>query len=359
MQSGLEHAGPLATRLLLAVTGDLLEGRIDRDDATVGIAHQNGFGEVVIDPVGELELLRMAPDGIDVLQHHHEIVGVHLLVADQGHRHPPPQDGPIPMEITLLLSKRGTLSPLEGVVERNAGLPVVRMVDFGDGELLQLLLAVAEHLLDGRVRPEDLAAQIHLADAHGRMGHHGVQEVVMFRLRRLLLALALLIHQRQFTTGERGQQTQQAHYLLHSRHGPLEHDAAQADGLSLGVLERDAGIGSHLAALQHGGVGEQLAGAITEPGFTLLHGDLARSVGEGEAVGVDVEGGGIGGMHGKEQTRLILAGHQDEVSPHRVGDFTHKGIKISLTTRMRQAGDDLIDRLECSPHGKVLSLPGR
>jgi hypothetical protein len=34
---------------------------------------------------------------------------------------------------------------------------------------------------------------------------------------RLAGCLALLIHQRQFTTGERRQQAQQAHHLVHSR----------------------------------------------------------------------------------------------------------------------------------------------
>ncbi|MMZ70275.1 hypothetical protein D3C76_1534620 [compost metagenome] len=54
-------------------------------------------------------------------------------------------------------------------------------------------------------------------------------------------------------------------------------------------------------------MGEQLPGAIAEPGFPLLHDDLTRGIRERETVGVDVEGGGIGGMHGKEEPGLILA----------------------------------------------------
>ncbi|MNY56042.1 hypothetical protein D3C86_1920770 [compost metagenome] len=56
------------------------------------------------------------------------------------------------------------------------------MVELGDGELLQLLLAVTQHLFDGRIDPEDPAVQVEFADADRRMGHHGVQEVGIFRL---------------------------------------------------------------------------------------------------------------------------------------------------------------------------------
>ncbi|MNG98728.1 hypothetical protein D3C79_578780 [compost metagenome] len=182
VQPGLEHAGALAAGLLLAVAGDLLERRVHRDDAAVGVAHQDRLGEVVIDPVGELELFRMALDGVDILQHHHEVVGMHLLVADQGHRHPAPQHGAIPVQVALLLGKGGALSPLEPIVERDAGQPVVGVVELGDGELLQLLLAVTQHLFDGRIDPEDPAVQVELADTDRRMGHHGVQEVGIFRL---------------------------------------------------------------------------------------------------------------------------------------------------------------------------------
>ncbi|MNH20813.1 hypothetical protein D3C79_806000 [compost metagenome] len=231
---------------------------------------------------------------------------MHLLVADQGHRHPAPEHRAIPVQVALLLGEGGALSPLEGVVERDAGQPVVWVVELGDGEPQQLLLAVAQHLLDGRVDPEDGAVQIELADADRRMGHHGVQEVRAFRLGWGRLTL-LLIHQGQFTAGERRQQPQQPHDLVHSGGGPLEHDTAQPQGLALGTLERDAGIGPDLAAFQHGRMGKQLPGTIAEPGFSLLHGDLARSVREGEAVGIDVERGGIGGMHGEEEPGLILA----------------------------------------------------
>ncbi|MNT74796.1 hypothetical protein D3C72_2136440 [compost metagenome] len=54
-------------------------------------------------------------------------------------------------------------------------------------------------------------------------------------------------------------------------------------------------------------MGKQLPGTIAEPGFSLLHGDLPRGIREGEAVGIDVERGGIGGMHSEEEPGLILA----------------------------------------------------
>ena len=41
VQARLEQAGALAAHLLLAVAGDLFERRVDRDDATVGVAHQD------------------------------------------------------------------------------------------------------------------------------------------------------------------------------------------------------------------------------------------------------------------------------------------------------------------------------
>ncbi len=41
VQARLEQAGALAAHLLLAVAGDLLERRVDRDDAAVGVAHQD------------------------------------------------------------------------------------------------------------------------------------------------------------------------------------------------------------------------------------------------------------------------------------------------------------------------------
>ena len=101
-------------------------------------------------------------------------------------------------------------------------------------------------------------------------------------------------------------------------------------------FERDAGIGSHRSASQHGGVGKQLAGAITEPGFTLLCMAIRPGGRRGEAVGVDVEGGGIGGMHGKEQTRLILARTPGRSQPPPRWRFLpQKASKYPLTTEMR------------------------
>ncbi|MOA01562.1 hypothetical protein D3C78_1209770 [compost metagenome] len=205
--------------------------------------------------MGELELLGVALDGIDILQHQHQIVGMQLLVADQRHRHPAPEHHTVPVQVAFLLGEGGTLPPSQLFVVRDAEQPVFRVVDLGGGAQLQLLLTVAQHLLDGRVDPEDTALQIQLADADRGMGHHAVQEMVILRLGLHRLG-GLLVHQRQLATGEGGQQAQQSHELVHAGHGPLEHDAAQPHGLALGILQRYTGIALDLPALQHGGMRE-------------------------------------------------------------------------------------------------------
>lgn len=139
VQPGLEHAGTLAPHLVAAVASDLLEGRVDRDDAAIGIAHQNRFGEVVVDPVRELELLRMTLERIDILQQHHQVVRLLLLVADQGDSHPPPQDLAPLAEVALLLGETAALTAPDLFVALEAALPILRVIDVGDGAMKQLV----------------------------------------------------------------------------------------------------------------------------------------------------------------------------------------------------------------------------
>ena len=282
--------------------------------------------------MGELELLGVTLEGVYVLQHHHQVVGLQLIVPHQGDGNPPPQQLAVTVQVTLFLGEGGTLATSELFIAGDAAQPVFRMIELGGVAMNQLLLAVAQHLFDGRIGPEDLAVQIELADPHRGVGHHGVQKIVVLGLGRR----RLLQHQRQFAPGQRSQQAQQAHHLVHVGERPLEQQAADAHRLPLRTLEGDAGIGLDLPGLQHGGVGEQLLYPIAEPGLALLQGDLPQGGADRKTEAGRIERDRIGCMHLAGEPRLIPTRNQDEVGPDRCCDFTHKGIEISLTTRMRQ-----------------------